>query len=88
MRGLAADPDFAAFEIFLLPDRHDFLQPIDREAARLEGLGAMGRRDRNRDRRLADLDDADAMSDRDARDFPSCAGLAASLRISDSAIGS
>src|ERR1700730_2094283 len=76
MRGLAADPYFAALEVFLLPDRHDLLQPVDREAAGFKGLGTMRRRDRDRDRSLADIDQADAMTDRDADDTPSLARLA------------
>src|SRR5258708_38553024 len=76
MRGLAADPHFAALEVFLLPDRHDFLQPIDREAAGLEGFCAMRRRDRDRYRGLADIDQADAMAYGDTHDLPSLARLA------------
>src|ERR1700689_680580 len=71
MRGLAADPNLAAFEMFLLPDGYDFLQAVDRESAGLEGFCAMWCRDCYRDRGFADFDDADAMCDRDARDFPS-----------------
>jgi hypothetical protein len=41
VRGLAADPYFAAFEMLFFPDGDDFLQAIDREAAGLKGLGAM-----------------------------------------------
>src|SRR6185437_7945739 len=73
---LAADPHFAALEVLLLPDRHDFLQPIDREAAGLEGLRAMRRRDRDRYRGLADIDQADAMAYGDTHDLPSLARLA------------
>ncbi len=29
MGGLASHPDFAAFEMFLLPNRNDFLDPVD-----------------------------------------------------------
>src|SRR5579871_4792192 len=76
MRRLAADPDFAAFEIFFLPHRNDFLEPIDREAARLEGFRAMRSRDRNRHRGFADRNEADAMLDRDAHDFETLARLA------------
>src|SRR5277367_1854814 len=75
MRGLAADPYFAAFEMFFFPDGDDFFQAIDCEAARLERFRAMGRGDRNRHRSLAYFDDADAMRDCDARDFPSPARL-------------
>src|SRR5208282_1156954 len=75
MRGLAADPYLAAFEMLFFPNRYDFLQPIDREPARLERFCAMRRRDRKRHRRLAYFDDADAMRDRDAHDFPSRASL-------------
>src|SRR6266436_324044 len=79
MRGLAADPDFAALEIFLLPDRDDFLEPIDREAAGLERLRPMGRRHRNRNRGLADRDHADAMLNRDTHYPPAFAGLTRQL---------
>src|ERR1700722_9555243 len=75
VRGLAADPDFAAFEVFFFPDGHDFLEAIDCEAAGLEGFSAMRRGDCDRDRSLADFDDADAMRDCYPRDFPSRAGL-------------
>ena len=40
----------AARERLLLPDRHVVLQPLDRVAARLERLGAVGRRHRDRRR--------------------------------------
>src|SRR5580658_777286 len=76
MRGLAADPHFAAFEIFLLPDRRDFLQPVDREAAGLERFPTMRRRDRDRDRSLADVYQTDTMVNRDTHDLPSLARLA------------
>ena len=38
---LSADPHRAAPIVFLLPDRHDLLQPIDEPVAGLERLGAM-----------------------------------------------
>src|SRR6185437_242228 len=76
MRGLTSDPHLSALEVFLLPDRHDFLETIDREAAGLERLRAMGRRDRDRYRGLADIDPADAMAYRDTHDLPSLARLA------------
>src|SRR5580693_5702825 len=75
MRSLTADPDFAALEMFLLPDRDDFLQAIDGEAARLERLRAMRRRNRDCDRSFTDFDHSDAMSYRDASDLPSAAGF-------------
>src|SRR5208283_1475195 len=71
MRGLAADPYLAALEMLFFPYRYNCFQPINREPARLERLSAMRRRDRDRHRSLADFDDAGAMRDRDARDFPS-----------------
>src|SRR5271157_5322271 len=72
MRRLASDPHFASFKVFLLPDRHDLLYAVDRETARVEGVAAMRRRDRDRDRALADLDPPDAMAYRDAR-YPEAA---------------
>jgi len=40
---LAADPYFAAFEVFFFPDGDDFFQAIDCESARLKRFRAMGR---------------------------------------------
>src|SRR5216684_6703196 len=61
-------PDLAVLEVLLLPDRHRLLQGVDGEAAGLESLGAMGRRHRDHDARLADLQAADAVHERDPRD--------------------
>ena len=47
----------------LLPDRHLRLERVDREAAGGERLGAVRRRDRHRDARLADLERAEAMDE-------------------------
>src|SRR5262249_49324974 len=79
MRSLTADPHLAAFEMFFLPNRHDFLEAIDRKAAGLEGFRAMRRRYCNRHRGLPDLDHSDSMRHRDAGDFPSTAGLLGEL---------
>src|SRR6266851_5386935 len=70
MRRLASDPHLTALEVFLLPDRHDFLEPVDRKSACLERLRAMRRRDRDRNRRLADIDESDSMLNRDAHNLP------------------
>src|SRR5271166_4561305 len=75
MRGLTADPDFAALEVLFLPNWHNFLQSVDRETARLERLSTMGRRNRDGDRGLSDFYYTDTMRDRDASDFPSAAGF-------------
>src|SRR5271154_1892555 len=68
MRGLASDPDFTALEMFFFPDRYDFLEPVNREAAGVEGFPAMGRRHRDRHRDFADFHHADTMLDRDPHD--------------------
>src|ERR1700685_461222 len=52
MRGLAADPHLAAFKVFLLPDRHHFLQTVDRKTASFEGLRPMRRGNRSEERRV------------------------------------
>src|SRR5581483_7119769 len=79
MRGLASHPYLSALEMLLLPDRHDFLEAVNCETARLEGLAPMGCGDGDRDRSLAEIDDADAMGDRDAHDRPSSPRLARDL---------
>src|ERR1700693_1442701 len=71
MRRLASYPFLAAFKMFLLPDRHDFLEGIDGETACLERFRAMRRRYRDRHRRLANLHHADPMLVRDSRNPPS-----------------
>src|SRR5579875_708204 len=68
MRGLASDPQLAALEVLLFPDRNDLLDAIDREPTRLEGFAAMGRRDRDCDRGLTDIDAADTMGNCDTHD--------------------
>src|SRR6266850_6932534 len=65
---LQSDPDLAVLEVLLLPDRHRLLQRVDGEAARLEGLGAMGRGHRDHHARLTDLQAADAVHEGDACD--------------------
>src|SRR6185295_13330268 len=65
---LQSDPDLAVLEMLLLPDRHRLLERVDGEAARLEGLRAMGRGHRDHHARLADLQPADAVDEGDSRD--------------------
>src|SRR5262245_42261206 len=60
-----SDPLLAADVELLLPQRHGLLEGVDRLAARLEGSRAVCGRDGDHDARLADLDPADAMVDRD-----------------------
>src|SRR5271155_314268 len=71
VRSLASDPHFTAFKMFLLPDWHNFLQSVDREAARLERLRTMRRGNRDRHRGLHNLHHAYPMRDCDAVDLPS-----------------
>src|SRR5712691_3734155 len=79
MRRLASYPHLAALEVFLLPDRHDFLDPIDSKPACLERLSAMRRRDRDRYRRLADIDEPDSMLNRDTHNLPPLSRLTCEL---------
>jgi hypothetical protein len=53
------DPDFAALEKLVLPDRRDLLDPLDRVAAGGIRVAAMRRPRRNRDARFADLEPPD-----------------------------
>jgi len=39
--GGAFEPHVAAFEVFVLPDRNNLLDALDRVTARGEGVGAM-----------------------------------------------
>src|SRR3989304_6176361 len=51
---LGADPDLAALEMLLLPDRHHFLQPVDGEVAGFERGAAVASGDSNHDAGFAD----------------------------------
>ena len=73
---LSADPYGAAPIVFLLPDRHELLQPIDEPVAGLECLGAMARAHRDADAGFADRHHAHPMHHRDAPDRPSAPCLA------------
>ena len=57
------DPDVAALEVLVLPDRRDLLDALDRVAARGKRVRAMRRRRRDHDAGLADLEAAGAMVD-------------------------
>src|SRR5437879_4776323 len=63
--GPAADPLLATLVDLLLPERHALLQLVDRVLARPERVLAVGGRDRDHHRRLADRDTSDAVMDRD-----------------------
>src|SRR4030095_1197050 len=65
---LEADPDLAVLEVLLLPDRDRLLQGVDGEAARLEGLAAMGGGDGDQHAGLTDLETAHAVHDGDLPD--------------------
>ena len=55
MGRLASHPNFATLEMFFLPNRDDFLKPVNSEAASLESLGAVGGGDRDSNRNLANF---------------------------------
>src|ERR687886_1959602 len=61
----AADPLLSPFVDLLLPERDGLLQAVDRVPAGGERVVAMRSRDGDRDARLADPHQADAMVDRD-----------------------
>ena len=65
--------------VFFLPDRHQFLEPVDGVAARLERLGAVRTADRDRDADLADFQMAQAMHQHDLADRPALRGCRASI---------
>src|SRR5260370_17062171 len=48
------NPDVPALEVLVFPDRRDLLDPLDRIAARREGVGAVRRRGGNPAARFAD----------------------------------
>ena len=66
VRALA--PVGAARPVLALPDRHRLLERVDAEAGGLEGLGPVRRRHHDRDRRLRELEVADAVQQREALD--------------------
>src|SRR5205823_3689424 len=59
------EPLLAALVDLLLPERHRLLERVDRVLARRQRVVAVRRRDGDRDARLADLDPADPVVDRD-----------------------
>ena len=61
-------PVGAALPVLTLPDRHRLLEGVDAEPRRLERLGPVRRRHDDRDRRLRQLEVADAVQQRDAVD--------------------
>src|SRR5258708_7090326 len=65
--------------MFLLPDRHDFLETVDGVVTSLEGGAAMAAGDRNDDASLTDGHDADAVYDRDAFERPALSRRRADL---------
>src|SRR5262245_26022884 len=67
---LRADPDLAALEVFLLPDRHDLLQAINRETTGLESHATVSRGDGDHDTGFADWHDTDAVHDGGEGDRP------------------
>src|SRR4029450_4217714 len=70
LTSLRADPNLAALEMLLLPDRHDFLQAVDGEMAGFEGSAAMCGRDCDDDARFTDGNGTDAMHDGDLAGRP------------------
>ena len=75
------DPDVAPVEVFVLPDRHDLLDPFNRVAARRERRGAMRRRGRNGHADFTDFETADAVMARQPRPGPALGGfLAAAVK--------
>ena len=65
--GLGAErPVSAALPVLELPDRHGLLQRVDAKASRLEGLWPVRRRHDDDDRRLAEIERADAVEQDDA----------------------
>src|SRR5439155_5255809 len=64
------DPDRSVVGVLLLPDRHDLLEPVDREPAGGEGFSAVRRRDRDHDGVVPDRECADAVVHGDAQRSP------------------
>src|SRR5215216_5200175 len=76
---LAAEPGSAVPVVLFLPDRHDFLDPLDRIPARLERGVAVRRSDADDDARLPDRQRADTVDDGDVVDSPTFPNLVADL---------
>src|SRR6266487_2251147 len=76
----ASDPLLAAFVELLLPERHSFLERVDRVLARGERVLAVWRGDGDHDARLADLDAARAVVDGDRVDLVARRQLRSDLR--------
>src|SRR5690606_39556626 len=74
-RRRALDPDFAAVEVLVLPDRRDLLHALDGVARGGVRLGAMRRRGDDCDARLADRDPSDAGVDAEPRVSPQLPGF-------------
>ena len=70
--------------VLFLPDRHEFLEPVDGVAARLERLGAVRTADGHGDADLADVEAAEAMDQHHLADRPALARVALRSRPSSS----
>src|SRR3981081_1036127 len=66
--------------VFLLPDRHELLQPVNDVTARLERLGSVWTADRHRDADIADVEMAEAVFEDDIADRPALPGVRLDLR--------
>ena len=77
---LPSNPLRAVAPHFLLPDRHDLLQAIDRVARGLERFAAMRGGHGDHHRRLSDVQHTRAVDDRHAADRPTALHLVANLR--------
>src|SRR5690606_31217020 len=74
--GALLNPFLAAFPDLFFPDREAFLGSVDRIAAGGKAVGPVGRGDRDPDTRLADLETADSVDQRQPFDgWPSPANL-------------
>src|SRR5215207_10162776 len=76
----AAEPGSAVRIMLLLPDRDDFLDPLDRIAAGLERGVAVRRGDADDDACLTDRERADTVDYGDVVDAPPLADLVTNLR--------
>src|SRR3954465_14798132 len=70
LAGLRADPHLAPLKNLLLPDRHGFLDFLNREAAGLKGVVAVRGGDCDHDARFGNLHGTDAVDDRHPLDAP------------------